>query len=185
VIIGERVRLRAMEKEDLPAFVRWFNDPEVRRNLKIVQPLSMGQEEKWYADILTTPVEEHPLCIEVKQGENWVFVGNLGFLHINQHDRSAEVGILIGEKQFWNKGYGAEAMRLIVGHGFENLNLNRIYLHVYETNPRGKHSYEKAGFSVDGRLRQARFLEGKYVDVFIMSILNSEWDSERKIRGNQ
>ena len=184
MIIGERVRLRAIEKEDLSAFVRWINDPEVRRNLKIIQPLSLGQEEKWYTDILSGPVEKHPLCIEVKQGENWVFVGNLGFLHINQHDRSAEVGILIGEKQFWNQGYGAEAMRLIVGHGFENLNLNRIYLHVYETNPRGKRSYEKVGFFVDGRLRQARFLEGKYVDVFIMSILKSEWESERKNRGN-
>ena len=185
MIIGERVRLRAMEKGDLPAFVRWFNDPEVRRNLRIIQPLSMGQEEKWYADMLTRPVEEHPLCIEVKQGEDWVFIGNLGFMHINQHDRSAEIGISIGEKQFWNQGYGTEAMRLIVGHGFENLNFNRIYLHVFETNPRGKRSYEKVGFSVDGRLRQARFLEGKYVDVFIMSILKSEWKVEEKIGGNE
>ena len=76
-------------------------------------------------------------------------------------------------------------MLLMVGHGFENLNFNRIYLHVYETNPRGKRCYEKAGFSVDGRLRQARFLEGKYVDVFIMSILKSEWKIENKIEGNE
>lgn len=185
MIIGERVRLRAMEKGDLPAFVSWFNDPEVRRNLRIIQPLSLGQEEKWYADMLTHPVEEHPLCIEVKQGEEWVFVGNLGFMHIDQCDRSAEIRISIGEKQFWNQGYGTEAMRLIVGHGFENLNLNRIYLHVFETKPRGKRSYEKVGFCVDGRLRQARFLEGKYVDVFIMSILKSEWKVEEKIGGNE
>ena len=185
MIIGERVRLRAMEKEDLPVFVRWFNDPEVRRNLKIVVPLSMGQEEKWYADILDRPVEEHPLCIEIKQGEDWVFIGNLGFLRIDQHDRSAEIGIAIGEKQYWNKGYGTEAMRLLVGHGFENLNFNRLYLHVYETNPRGKRSYEKAGFSVDGRLRESRFLEGEYVDVFIMSILKSEWKVEKKNEGEE
>jgi RimJ/RimL family protein N-acetyltransferase len=99
-------------------------------------------------------------------------------MHIDQHDRSAEIGISIGEKEFWDQGYGTKAIRLIVGHGFGNLNLNRIYLRVYETNPRGKRCYEKAGFSVDGRLRQARFLEGKYVDVFIMSILKSEWNVE-------
>jgi len=181
VIIGERVRLRAMEKGDLSVFVRWFNDPEVRRNLMMVQPLSMGQEEKWYADMLDRPVDEHPLCIEVKQGEDWVFIGNLAFMHIDQHDRSAEIGISIGEKRFWNQGYGTEAMRLMVGHGFENLNFNRIYLRVYETNPRGKRCYEKAGFSVEGCLRQARFLEGKYVDASIMSILKSEWNVEKKI----
>ncbi len=183
MIIGERVRLRGLEKEDLQAFVSWFNDPEVRRNLMMVQPLSMGQEEKWYADMLNRPVDEPPLCIEVKQGKDWVLIGNLGFTHIDQHDRSAAVGISIGEKRFWNQGYGTEAMRLIVGHGFENLNINRIYLHVYETNPRGKRCYEKAGFSVEGRLRQARFMRGKYVDVFIMSILKSEWKVEEKIGG--
>ena len=185
MIIGERVRLRGMEKEDLPMFVRWFNDPEVRRNLDIVQPLSMGQEEKWYADILNRPAEEHPLCIEIKQGEDWIFIGNLGFLRIDHHDRSAEIGIAIGEKQYWNKGYGTEAMRLLVDHGFENLNFNRLYLHVYETNPSGKRSYEKAGFSVNGRLREARFLEGEYVDVFIMSILKSEWKVEKKNEGKE
>lgn len=112
MIIGKRVRLRALEKEDLQAFVRWFNDPEVRGNIMMVQPLSMGQEEKWYEDTLNRPVDEHPLCIEVKQGKDWVLIGNLGFMHIDQHDHSAEVGISIGEKRFWNQGYGTEATRL-------------------------------------------------------------------------
>jgi RimJ/RimL family protein N-acetyltransferase len=185
MIIGDRVRLRGVEKEDLSVFVRWFNDPEVRRNLLMVQPLSMGQEEKWYADMLKQPVEEHPLCIEIKQGDDWIHIGNMAFMRIDQHDRSAEIGIAIGEKQYWNQGYGTEAMRLMVGHGFENLNFHRIYLHVFETNSGGKRCYEKAGFSVDGRLREARFLEGKYVDVFIMSILKSEWKAEKKNEGNE
>ena len=174
-----------MEKSDLPSYVRWFNDPEVRRNLKIVQPLSLGQEEQWYADILTKPVEAQPLCIELMQDDAWFFIGNLGFMDINQHDRSAELGIAIGEKQFWGQGYGTEALLLLVQHGFENLNLNRIYLNVYETNPRAIHSYEKAGFSVDGRLRQARYLEGRYVDIFLMSILKDEWKKENKNEGNK
>ncbi|MCD6355667.1 MAG: GNAT family N-acetyltransferase [Anaerolineaceae bacterium] len=180
MIIGKNVRLRAMERADLPAFVRWFNDPEVRRNLNMVQPLSLGQEEKWYTDLLNRPVEEHLLCIEVKQGKKWVFVGSLGFMKINQYERSAEVGISIGDKRFWNKGYGTEATRLLINHGFENLNLHRIYLHIFATNLRGIRSYEKAGFSTEGRLREARYLEGKYVDVLIMSILKSDWENDKK-----
>jgi len=179
VIIGERVRLRAMEKEDLPVFVRWFNDPEVRCHLDMVVPLSMGQEEKWYADMLSRPPEEQPLCIEIKQDGEWSHIGNLGLMNFNHHDRSAELGISIGGKSFWGKGYGTDAIRLLVNYGFRELNLNRIYLRVIETNPRGKRCYEKVGFSVDGRLREARYLNGKYVDVFIMSILKKEWNTEK------
>lgn len=179
MLIGERVRLRGMEKSDLPAFVRWLNDPEVRRNLDMFIPLSMGQEEKWYADVLNRPIEEHPLCIEVKTDHDWVFVGNLSFIQIDQTNRSAEIGIVIGEKKFWSQGYGTEAMRLMVKYGFENLNFNRIFLRVYEINPRGKRCYEKAGFNIDGRLREARYLEGEYIDVFMMSILKSEWVEEK------
>jgi len=185
MIIGDRIRLRGMEKTDLPAFVLWFNDPDVRRHLMMVQPLSMGQEEKWYAEMLERPAEEQPLCIEIKVGEDWVCIGNLGFLSINHHDRSAELGISIGEKRYWSKGHGTQAVRLLAKHGFENLNLNRIYLQVYETNPRARRCYEKAGFSLDGVMREGRFLEGKYVDVLIMSILKKEWFGEDKNGGSE
>jgi RimJ/RimL family protein N-acetyltransferase len=66
-------------------------------------------------------------------------------------------------------------MKLFVQHGFENLNLNRIWLRVFETNPRAIRSYEKAGFIHEGKYRQGQYLEGKYVDVMIMSVLQSEW----------
>lgn len=178
MIIGKRVRLRAIEKDDLPSFVVWLNDPEVRRNLLLYQPLSMGQEEQWYVDILKEPVDEQPLCIDIKVGENWEHAGNVSFMQLNQHDRSAEIGIFIGRKDFWNKGYGCDAIRLMIGHGFNDLNLNRIYLRVYETNPNGVHCYEKAGFTHEGRLREARFHEGRYIDMLMMSILKSEWSKE-------
>ena len=174
-----------MEKSDLPFYVRWFNDPEVIRHLKIFQPLSLGQEEQWYADVLKKPVEEQPLCIEILQHNEWIFVGNLAFMTINQHDRSAEVGIAIGEKQYWGKGFGSEALTLLIEHGFNTLNLNRIFLHVYETNQRAVRSYEKTGFSIEGRLRQARYLNGRYVDVIIMSILKDEWKKGLKNEGNK
>jgi RimJ/RimL family protein N-acetyltransferase len=82
---------------------------------------------------------------------------------------------MIGEKSFWNLGYGTEAVRLLVAHGFQSLNLNRIALHVFQDNPRAIRAYEKAGFTHEGRQRQGEFHQGKYVDVLLMSILRSEW----------
>jgi diamine N-acetyltransferase len=179
MLYGKRIRLRAIEKEDLPIFVSWLNDPEVRRNLQLFQPLSLAQEEEWFKATLQQPVEKQPLMIEIKIDEGWQPVGDVGFLKICTIDRTAEIGIFIGEKKFWGQGYGTETMRLMLNHGFKELNLNRIYLRVYETNLRGIRSYEKAGFKLEGRLRQDRFMDGKYIDVLLMSVLRSEFKEDK------
>jgi len=175
MIYGERIRLRADEKDDLPRFVAWLNDPEVRAGLMLYLPISLAEEEGWFERMLTHPEDEHPLAIEIRQGENWLPVGNCGFQKIDWRCRTGEVGILIGEKQYWNQGYGTEAMRLLLRHGFETLNLNRIGLDVYADNPRAIRSYEKAGFVLEGRRRQAMFKRGQYVDILQMSVLREEW----------
>jgi RimJ/RimL family protein N-acetyltransferase len=89
------------------------------------------------------------------------------------------VGIFIGDKDYWNQGYGSDAMQLLLKYGFNSLNLNRIYLHVFDTNPRAIRAYEKVGFVLEGRLRQDIFLNGSYVDVLMMSVLRSEWTTEK------
>jgi len=180
VIIGEGIRLRAIEKSDLPNFTRWLNDPEVRCHLEINTPLSMGQEETWYKDVLTQPLAAQPLGIEIETDDGWLLIGNIGFRNINHRNRSAEVGIFIGEKDYWNHGYGSAAMRLMLKHGFENFNYHRIYLNVLETNPRGIRSYQKVGFTEEGRLRDDCYLEGRYVDVLMMGILRNEWQERMK-----
>lgn len=182
MIFGKRVRLRAIEKEDLPRFVAWLNDPEVRRNMLLYYPISIGQEDLWYGEVLKEHVDEQPLSIDINE-DGWQHAGNIGFRGINAHDRSAEIGIFIGHKDFWNKGYGCEAMQLMVGHGFNDMNLNRIYLRVFETNPNGVHCYEKAGFKHEGRMREARFHEGHYIDLLMMSILKRDWNEIKKIGG--
>jgi len=174
MIYGKRIRLRAIEKDDPQRFVAWLNDPEVRRNMLMYQPLSKAVEELWFADMLKRDQDEHPLVIEVHQGENWQPVGNLGFLNLDQRERSAEIGIFIGEKNLWDKDYGSQAIQLMLKHGCENLKLNRIFLQVYETNERGIRCYEKAGFQHEGRMRQARFQQGRYIDVLLMSVLRDE-----------
>ena len=175
MIQGKRTRLRAMERADLPRFVAWLNDPEVTAGLLLYPTLSMDQEEQWYQRNLERPREEQPFIIEVCVGENWLPIGDVGLHNLNWKDRQAEVGIVIGEKAYWGQGYGSDAMRLILRHAFNNLNLHRVVLQVFADNPRAVRSYEKVGFTHEGRLREDVFKNGRYIDVLIMSILRSEW----------
>jgi len=175
MIYGERVRLRAIEREDLAFFVEWLNDPEVTAGLIQVLPLSMAQEEEWFNEILKRPDYEKPLAIEILQDLEWKLVGDLGFFNVNMRVRSAELGIFIGEKGRWDQGIGTEAVRLMLMNGFDTLNLNRISLEVFENNLRAIHVYEKVGFTTEGLKRQAMYKDGEYLNVLIMSILRDEW----------
>lgn len=179
MIYGERIRLRAITRDDLSFFVEWFNDPEVTRGLMHYLPFSMEDEETWYESMRQNPKEEHPFMIEICSEEGWEPIGDCGLFGIDWRIRQAEFGIVVGAKQHWNKGYGTEALNLILQHGFNTLNLNRIFLRVYENNPRAMRSYEKAGLSIEGRLRQGHFDEGQYFDVILMSILRSDWQEEK------
>lgn len=178
MIYGKRVRLRAIEKEDLPQFVAWLNDPEVRRGLSNVIPFSLTSEEKWFEDLQEKPPPEQSLAIEIQPEENgeWVFVGGCGFFDFDWRVRQAEVGIHIGEKKYWDQGFGTRVMRLLLKHGFDTLNLNRISLRVKDNNPRAIRAYEKVGFVEEGLLRQAYFYGGEYVDMHLMSVLRSAWE---------
>ena len=91
----------------------------------------------------------------------------------------AEVGITIGEKEYQGKGYGTEAMEVLLEYGFKTVNLNRIQLRVYEFNSRAIKSYNKIGFVEEGRMRQGIFIKGKYHDIIFMSILQEEWLKEK------
>ncbi len=176
MIVGKNVRLRAIEKEDLVVSQRWLNDREVTRFLLHHSPLSMAMEEKWYESQMAIPPESgQVLAIETKVAEKWVYIGNTGLHHVDPVTREAEFGIFIGEKEFWGKGLGREATLLTLQHGFDDLNLNRIYLYVFENNQRGIAAYQATGFVHEGTLREAIYKNGRYYNVHVMSVLRSEW----------
>lgn len=180
-LYGEKIRLRAPEREDIPLFLKWINDPDVCEFLEHVTVFNQIMEEKWFEAKTNGPAIELPLVIEIiapskPEGvENWIPIGNIAFLNYHQFNRSAEIGIMIGEKAYWDKGYGTDAMRRMCDYGFNTLNLYRIFLRVFEGNERGKNAYRKVGFVHEGTMRQARYHRGRYWNVDFMSILKPDW----------
>jgi RimJ/RimL family protein N-acetyltransferase len=182
MIYGKRIRFRAPERADLPHFVTWLNDPEVRQGVAVFLPLSLAREERWFEDMLGRPPEAQPFAIEVRKGRGWLLIGSCGFHDIDWRSRKAEIGIMIGDRHQWNKGLGTEAMELLLKHGFETLNMHRLYLKVFETNPGAIRSYEKAGFVLEAHLREAHYTDGRYIDDLLMSMLRSEWDARHQAK---
>ncbi len=169
-ITGKRLRLRAIERSDIPTFVRWFNEPEVRGYLQLYMPMSQAAEEEWFEKQLHDE-SGRVFGIETLEGQ---LIGNVGLHAMDRKDRCAELGIVIGEKSFWNRGYGTEAVSTLLRFAFDELNLHRVQLRVYEYNERAIRCYQKCGFRMEGRLRSKHFHRGVYHDELVMGILCEE-----------
>ena len=144
MIVGKRVRLRAVEPTDLERCLRWINDPDVTGHLTMREPISSVSETRWLEKAAAgDDPRARQYAIETLDG---VHVGNIGLHHINWIDRNCELGILIGEKERWDRGYGTDAIVTLLGFAFRELNLHRVLLVVDEDNPRARRCYEKCGF---------------------------------------
>ncbi len=171
-LIGPTIYLRPIERTDAPTFAPWLNDPEVARFLVARRPINLDAEEAYIWGITDSDTD---LVLGIVVRESDMLIGATGLHQIDHRNRHAGFGITLGDKSVWGHGYGTEAMRLIVRHAFETLNLHRVWLHVYEYNTRGIRTYEKVGFQHEGRLRQDNFREGRYWDTLVMAILREEW----------
>jgi RimJ/RimL family protein N-acetyltransferase len=171
-LIGSKVYLRPLDLEDIAALTTWLNDPEVTRHLLVYRPLTRMAEEAFLRKISESE-SEVVLGIVVREPEQ--FIGVTGLRHLDVRNRHAEFGIAIGEKTAWGSGYGTEATQLMVRYAFDKLNLNRVWLHVGEDNPRAARVYQKVGFRTEGRLRQDIFHDGRYWDSLVMAVLRDEW----------
>jgi RimJ/RimL family protein N-acetyltransferase len=168
---GRLVRLRAREDADLDRYHRWLNDPELTRFIEIRYPISYEQERRIVEGTPPADFYAARFAIETLAGEH---IGSCTLRNSSPEDRSAELGISIGEKRYWNGGYGTDAMYLLCRFGFEHLNLHRIELHVFADNPRARRVYEKIGFTVEGCLREADYRYGRYRDLVVMGLLEDE-----------
>ncbi len=177
MLIGQRVRLRAIERSDVPTFVRWMNDPEVRDNLLVFEPMSTMAEERWVDGMIDRP-NDYVFGIEAgEDGESWKHIGNVGLHGICRHHRRAEIGIVLGEKDAWGQGYGSEAMALMMRFAFHELGLHRIELEVFETNLRAIKTYRALGFVEEGVRRESIYKGGRFIDAIHMGVLRQEFDA--------
>jgi RimJ/RimL family protein N-acetyltransferase len=181
MIRGQLVYLRPAEHADLPRFVRWFADAETSRGLLLRAPFSEAMEEQWFADMVGRQgkTDYHFVICRLTDDEP---IGTAGLHDLDFVNGNAEFGISIGEKSEWNQGYGTDALHAICDFGFGELRLHRIELEVYAPNARARRSYEKAGFVLEGTLRQRHYTEGQYEDVLIMSLLQEEWAGQDRKR---
>ena len=175
---GEMVRLRPPEREDLPLFVEWLSNPDLR-NFVTVRYISLGLEEKWYEGLLESTGKMPPGRVHfvIEALDSAQSIGVTSLENINWCDRASEVGIIVGDQAYWGKGYGTDAMRVLLRVGFDWYNLHRIYLRVIADNERAIRSYEKCGYQHEGRMREAMFVDGEHKDVLLMSILEDEFRS--------
>jgi RimJ/RimL family protein N-acetyltransferase len=183
MIEGVKVRLRAVERGDLPLFVKWINDPGVTEHLLLEPPISMEEEEMWYEHQLKGG--DKVLCIETKEGRP---IGNIAMMNLDWDNRKTDIGIMIGEPDCWSQGYGTDAIITLLRYIFGELNLNRVGLFTDITNKRALRCYEKCGFKAEGVLREYRYKRGHYVDEVQMSILRQDWEEQgtpkRKVQRN-
>jgi RimJ/RimL family protein N-acetyltransferase len=173
MIRGKKVDLVAVSSDYLEHYHRWINDPEVTDMLGAGKlPVSMHDERQWVEQALDVSKEGRTFTILTKKGQP---IGNIGFHHLTYQNRHGTLGIMIGEKGLWDKGYGTDAINTLLKFGFEELGLRMIELQVDACNDRAISCYKKCGFILDGRARKHTFRNGDYVDDLHMSILREEW----------
>lgn len=171
---GSLVCLRPLERADLnERYLSWLNDPEVTRYMETgTFPSTAEDLENYYRGLMGS---RNDVILAIAEKESGRHIGNVKLGPIHWVHRSATFGILLGEKEFWGKGIGLEATRLTVEYGFYRLNLHRIDLGVFAEHEAAVRCYKKAGFKVEGRLRENLFQGGKYKDRLWMGLLRSEY----------
>jgi [ribosomal protein S5]-alanine N-acetyltransferase len=178
-LIGDRIYLRGLEKADLSGdYFQWLNDYEVTKYLESgAFPNSCESMEAYYESRQKSRNEAF-LAIVLKNENR--HIGNIKLGSINWIHRTADVGIIIGAKDCWNKGYGTEAMALMLEYAFERLNLRKIYLGVVSEHKAAIRVYEKLGFVIEGDLKEFYIIDGKLTGKTLMGINKQQFVSVRR-----
>ena len=166
---GSLVRLRAIEEHDLPEINAGFWNPNVSRFVSMAWPESVQETRDWRERVRRAD-DGIAFAIESKAGD---LVGVIGIEAVSARSRTALLGIWIAEPS-WDLGYGTDAVRVACRFAFREMNLQRIGLSVYDTNPRAVRAYEKVGFREEGRVRRGHFVDGGLHDVIQMGLLAEE-----------
>lgn len=171
---GEKIRLREYRKEDIPSRLIYINDPEVGGSLTpdIPYPMTLHEEEKWFQSI-TAADDTYKFAIETLEDSQ--FIGGCSINGVDWKNSVATVGIFIGSKNHRGKGYGTDAMKVLIDFIFMQMNINKIRLIVYSYNKSAVKCYERCGFKTEGVLRQEIFKNNRRYDKIAMGLLKEEY----------
>ncbi|TYT23271.1 GNAT family N-acetyltransferase [Dictyoglomus thermophilum] len=172
-LIGKRCYLSPIDIEDCQKYTRWVNDMEVVIGLTIASNLYTEQKEREVLERLSKS-DYNFAIVDLEREE---LIGNIGFVNLDLINKVGELGIFIGNKDYWGKGYGVEAIQLLLDFGFNILNLHNVYLRVFSFNKPAINCYKKIGFKEVGRIREAKQIAGERYDIIIMDILENEYKS--------
>lgn len=176
---GDRVVLRPMRPEDLERYAEFKNDVEVELlgSGDLLAPMELGRLQARYEEHLKAPRETSAwFAIDAQGGK---FIGQCILHNFDSTARTCELGITIGDRDFWGRGYGRDAVALLLKYAFRLRNMERVWLSVSGTNQRGIRSYASCGFIEEGRLRRHVWLDGAYDDLVYMGILRDEWQRSK------
>ena len=170
---GENVFLRPYnEATDLEMFFFGENNPKVRDTLFLFNPLTKN-DAKTKIDDWTSKNENK--IFTICENKTDIPIGITGLFRIDNVSRAATFYIAIYNPEFWSKGYGKVATKLVIEYSFDLLNLNRIQLHVAISNVNGVKAYESSGFIIEGTLREAMYHNNEYIDFYVMGILRNDY----------
>ncbi|MBI5005348.1 MAG: GNAT family N-acetyltransferase [Candidatus Lloydbacteria bacterium] len=173
---GEKVILRPLHKAtDFKSCLHWINDSEVTQYLAAYMPISEQKEEEWF-DRVSKSDDDIVFAIEIPDDLNGnILIGLIGLHHINWKDRTAITGAVIGEKEYWNQGYGTDAKMLLLEYAFNTLNLRKICSSVVEFNKRSLQYNLHCGYKLEGTKCKQIFKKGRHWNEFILGIFKSDW----------
>jgi len=173
VIRGDRIYLRSVERDDLERCHDWMNDEDLRGTLAQRYPMSLAREADWVERATRgQDPSEMNFAICLTQGDR--HIGNCGLMGIDRDNRTATLGIFIGERDCRGQGLGTEAVRTLCRFAFEEMDLRKIRLDTQAGNEAALKAYERVGFRREGLLRQEFYRRGRALDVVRMGLLRDE-----------
>jgi len=181
MLSGEKVKLRAVEREDLDLLTAFDNDVELELVANDVppRPVSRSRRQRRFDEQLKESRDVVPFMIDA----DGKAIGECSLGNFDQVARTCELGIAIGDRDYWGRGYGRDAVRVLVAYGFRSFNLHKIWLEVGAGNERAVRAYRACGFVEEGRLREQWYVAGQYVDVVLMGLLRTDWQASGEPAG--
>ena len=175
-IVGDRIYLSPMNSDDYEKYTEWLNSYEVGKGTgAITRMTSIESEKEWLARATS---EKYNFAMVLKDTDT--LIGNISLMKVHDVNRTAELGIFIGDENYLSRGYGSEAIMLLLDYAFNFINLNNIMLRVYDYNKRAIRAYEKCGFKTFGIWKKSHYFDGEYSDEIYMNILKKDFNKNKK-----